>query len=201
MPHEQAPDQRYDNSLSLTFDSEPLAEPLEILGNGQLRIKVAADKPLAQLAVRLSDVRPDGSVTKMAMGFLNLAHRDGSEFPEPLKPGAFYDVSVQLSAVGYRLPAGHRIRISLSPSYWPVVWPSPEPVKLKVRDAGTLDLAGALGGEDGNVSFLPREIAGPCRDGQHSPRPRVPALDRLRPGQQQGNPQACRNWRLWRRRG
>ncbi|MBS3652085.1 CocE/NonD family hydrolase [Pseudaminobacter sp. 19-2017] len=160
MPHEQAPDQRYDDSLSLTFDSEPLDEPMEILGNGRLDIKVAADKPLAQLAVRLSDVRPDGSVTKMAMGFLNLAHRDGSEFPEPLQPGAYYDVSVKLSAVGYRLPAGHRIRVSLSPSYWPVVWPSPERVELKVRDSGTLILPTRSGGEDGNVSFLPRETAG-----------------------------------------
>lgn len=159
MPHEQAPDQRYDDSLSLTFDSEPLAQPLDILGNGRLQIKVSADKPLAQLAVRLSDVRPDGSVTKMAMGFLNLTHRDGSEFPEPLQPGVQYDVAIQLSAVGYRIPAGHRVRIALSPSYWPVVWPSPEPVKLSVRDAGTLTLPVRIG-EDGNVSFLEREVAG-----------------------------------------
>ena len=31
MPHEQAPDQRYDDSLSLCFDSDPLDQPLEIL--------------------------------------------------------------------------------------------------------------------------------------------------------------------------
>jgi len=85
MPHEQAPDQRYDDSLSLCFDGDPLTEPLEILGAGCLRVRISSDRPSAMLSVRLNDVRPDGSVTKVTMGMLNLAHHAGSEFPEPLE--------------------------------------------------------------------------------------------------------------------
>ena len=159
MPHEQAPDQRAEDSLSLCFDSEPLSEAMELLGNGRLELRVSSDKPLAMLAVRLNDVRPDGSVTKVAMGFLNLTHHSGSEAPEPLVPGKAYDVSVQLSAAGYRFPAGHRIRVSLSPSYWPVVWPSPEPVTLRVAGKGMLSLPVRHGDDGRPVSFQPRETA------------------------------------------
>lgn len=159
MPHEQAPDQKYDDSLSLCFEGEALAEPLEILGNGKLRLQISSNKPLAMLAVRLNDVRPDGTVTKVAMGLLNLAHRDGSEFPEPLVAGDWYDVEVQLSAVGYRFPAGHKLRVSLSPSYWPLAWPSPEAVQLQLRGTNKLSLPQRT--HDGeHVEFLPRETAG-----------------------------------------
>jgi hypothetical protein len=32
--------------------------------------------------------------------------------------------------VAYRFPKGHRIRVALSTAYWPLIWPSPEPVTL-----------------------------------------------------------------------
>jgi len=35
------------------------------------------------------------------------------------------------------IPAGHRLRLSLSTSYWPLAWPSPEPVCLTVHLAGS----------------------------------------------------------------
>lgn len=159
MPHEQAPDQRYDDALSLCFDGPPLAAPLEILGNATLNLQVSADRPLAMLAVRLNEILPDGSVAKLATGFLNLAHRHGSQHPEPIAPGEWYDVKVQLSAIGCRIPAGHRLRVSLSPSYWPVVWPSPEPVRLRVGGPAVLSLPELRTTGPQEIAFLPRETA------------------------------------------
>ena len=54
-------DQREDDARSLTFDSAPLAERLEILGAPVVTLELAVDRPAAQLAVRLNDVTPDGS--------------------------------------------------------------------------------------------------------------------------------------------
>jgi hypothetical protein len=34
--------------------------------------------------------------------------------------------------MGYRLPAGHRWRVGVSPTYWRRAWPSPEPVRLSL---------------------------------------------------------------------
>lgn len=160
MPHEQAPDQRYDDARSLCFDSIPLPEALEILGSARLRVRVSSDKPFAMLAVRLNDVRPDGSVTKVAMGMLNLTHHSGSEAPEPLVPGKWYDVTIDLTDVGYHFPAGHRLRLSLSPTYWPVAWPSREVVCVKIRGTSELSLPEYATDEEVPVSFAP-PIAAP----------------------------------------
>jgi uncharacterized protein len=38
--------------------------------------------------------------------------------------------------MGYRVPAGHRLRMSVSSGYWPMMWPSPELVQLTVHTGG-----------------------------------------------------------------
>ena len=73
---------------------------------------------------------PDGSSLRVSYGLLNLTHRDGHEQPKPLEPGRWYQVRLQLNDIAHAFPAGHRIRLAVSTSYWPRVWPSPEPVTL-----------------------------------------------------------------------
>lgn len=119
-------DQRQDDGGSVVFDSGVLDELVEIVGRPSVELEVSSDKPVAMLAVRLSDVRPDGSVERITYGVLNLTHRTGSAEPQPLQPGENYRVEVSLNGIAARVPAGHRLRLSLSTSYWPLVWPSPE---------------------------------------------------------------------------
>ncbi|MGH3030182.1 MAG: CocE/NonD family hydrolase [Gaiellaceae bacterium] len=136
-----APDQRPDDAVSLVFDSEPLAQPLEILGFPGVTLALASDCPNALVAVRLCDVFPDGTSALVTRGLLNLTHRESHEQPAPLAPGRRYDVRVPLDFIAYSVPAGHRLRVAVSPTYWPWAWPSPEPVTLTVFPAGSrLDL-------------------------------------------------------------
>ncbi len=128
-----AGDQRADDALSLTFDFEPLAEPVEILGFSEAVLELSADRPSALVAVRLCDVFPDGTSALVTRGVLNLTHRDSHEHPEPLEPGRRYEVRVPLDVMGYSIPAGHRLRLAVSPTYWPWAWPSPEPVTLTLH--------------------------------------------------------------------
>lgn len=130
-----ASDQRIDDALSLCFDHAPLSQPLNIVGTPWLRLRVSADKPLAQVIVRLTDVAPDGASTFVTFGMLNLAHRNGHDHPEALVPGQPYDVQVELKPVAQIIPAGHRLRLAMSSSYWPMVWPSPDLATLSI-DAG-----------------------------------------------------------------
>ncbi len=126
------PDQRADDGYSLSFTSAPLAEPVEILGFPEVELALAADRPNALVAVRLCDVAPGGASLVVSRGLLNLTHRESHEHAKPLEPGRRYAVSVRLDAVGHAFPAGHRIRVAVSPTYWPWAWPSPEPVRLTV---------------------------------------------------------------------
>ncbi len=125
-------DQREEDGGSLVFDSDPVAERCEILGAPVVELDVAANRPNAMIAVRLSDVSPDGRATRVTYGLLNLTHRDGHDAPEPLVPGERYRVVVRLNGCAHSFAPGHRIRVALSTSYWPLAWPAPEPVRLEV---------------------------------------------------------------------
>jgi predicted acyl esterase len=77
-------------------------------------------------------VAPDDKATRVTYGLLNLTHRNSHETPSYLEPGKRYRVRVKLNDIGQIFPKSHRIRISLSTSYWPLAWPPPQPVKLTV---------------------------------------------------------------------
>ncbi len=125
-------DQRADDAWSLVFDGEPLAETFEILGAPALEAEIESDRPVAILTARLNDVAPDGRVTRVTYGVLNLTHRDGHAAPAALEPGRRYRIRLQLNEAGHRFLAGHRIRLALSTAYWPIIWPAPEPVWLTI---------------------------------------------------------------------
>ena len=129
-------DQRLEDGGALVFDTPPLEDNLEMLGAAVAELEISADKPVAMVAVRLSDVAPNDRATRVTFGVLNLTHRDGHEEPAALEPGRRYRVRVQLNEVAQRFCAGHRIRLAVSSSYWPLAWPPPEPVCLTLYTEG-----------------------------------------------------------------
>jgi putative CocE/NonD family hydrolase len=132
-PNGLARDGRPDEARSLVYTSKPLAEPISILGFPAANLTVSATMPVATLVCRLVDVAPDGLPHEVAAGVLNLTHRSSHADPQPLEPGQAYDIVVPLRASGYRFGAGHRIRLVVSTSAWPVIWPSPYPGEVHVH--------------------------------------------------------------------
>ena len=129
-------DQREEDGGALLFDTAPLASDLEILGRAEVELDISADKPAAMIAVRLADVAPNDRATRVTFGILNLTHRDSHQTPRELEPGRVYRVRVRLNEIAQRFPAGHRIRLAISSSYWPLAWPAPEPARLTLHTAG-----------------------------------------------------------------
>ncbi len=123
-------DQREDDAKSLRFDGAVLGERLEILGQPVAQLEVAADRPVAKLALRLCDVAPDGASTRVTYTLFNLTHRDSRESPEPSRPGRRYRVAIPLNHVAHAFLPGHRLRLALSTCYWPQMWPVPVPLTL-----------------------------------------------------------------------
>ncbi|MGQ0604785.1 MAG: CocE/NonD family hydrolase [Anaerolineales bacterium] len=177
-PGDMPGDQRHDDARSLCFDSAQLAEGMETLGFPEVTLSLSVDRPLALIAVRLCDVAPQSGAGESSLlvswGLLNLTHRDSHEQLQRLEPGRRYTVTLKLNAIGHCLPAGHRWRLAVSPTYWPHTWPSPEPVTLTVfggelslpvrrprpedsalREFGTAEIAAPLAVE--TLSETPRE--------------------------------------------
>jgi putative CocE/NonD family hydrolase len=125
---EQSPDDRN----SLVFDSAPLEHDLEILGYPTVKIRVSADVPVAQVAVRLTEVTPAGKSWLVTYNVLNLTRRDSMEQPAALEAGKFYDVELPLYLIAHRFKKGNRIRAAVSENLWPLVWPSPQIATLNI---------------------------------------------------------------------
>ena len=134
-------DQREDDGRSLTWNSPALDGRLEILGAPVVTLDLSVDRPSAFVAVRLCDVAPDGASSRISFGVLNLTHRDGHADPRPMIPGERTSIRIQLNDTAHAFLPGHRVRLALSTDYWPMVWPSPEPVTVTVYPgASSLDL-------------------------------------------------------------
>ena len=129
-------DQRQDDSGSLTFDGDTLQHDFDLVGAPTLTLQFSVDQPVAHVVVRLNSIWPNGEVSRLTYGVANLTHlhSDSShEHPQALEPGKTYTVKIQLDDVAYRVPKGHRLRVSISTSYWPLIWPAPTPVVLTVH--------------------------------------------------------------------
>ena len=90
-------DQRPDDAVSLCFDSAPLAGPLAFLGTPVAELRLASNRPVAQVSARLSEVRADGSVTLVSFGLLNLNHDATHKRVSPLVPGEDLTATVRLN--------------------------------------------------------------------------------------------------------
>ncbi|WCM28512.1 CocE/NonD family hydrolase [Sphingomonas sp. QA11] len=130
-------DQRADDALSITYDLAPLEADMDLLGVPTVRLRVAADKPVAQVAARLCKVMPDGTSWRLAYGLLNLTHRDGHDAPRRLIPGKPVEVEISLGFIAQRLKAGERLRLAISEGLWPLAWPSPDSPTLTLEPGGS----------------------------------------------------------------
>jgi putative CocE/NonD family hydrolase len=128
-------DQRGDDGLSVVFDSAPLEAGFDLVGAPVFEATIASDKPNAVLVARLCDVAPDGASLRLSYGVLNLTHRDSHETPTPLPVGQPVHLRLQLNDCAHAFRPGHRIRLALSSTYWPLVWPSPDAATLLLHPA------------------------------------------------------------------
>ena len=135
---DELPDeQSHDDALSICFDEPPTQAVMDIVGAPRITMRVSVDRPDAHITVRLCDLRPDGTSAFITHGVFNLTHHTSHEQPQPLVPGQAVDCSFTLDQIAYRVPAGHRLRVAVSTSYWHYIWPSLEHAEVLIH-AGSI---------------------------------------------------------------
>ncbi|WP_327273580.1 CocE/NonD family hydrolase [Streptomyces sp. NBC_01224] len=117
------PDQRDEDAKSVCFEFPVEDAPIEILGRPRVKLRIRMDVPRGQAIARLCNVAPDGSSTLVTRGALNLSARHGRDRADDWPVGGTEDVTFDLNGIGHTFPPGHRIRLAVSSSYWPWIWP------------------------------------------------------------------------------
>ncbi|MEM7657769.1 MAG: CocE/NonD family hydrolase [Bacteroidota bacterium] len=105
----------------LLFTSEPLGQAVRVQGQIEVRLFVSTDRPDADVAVRLTNVYPDGRSVLLADDILRLRFREGFTAGDTsaVVPGEVYEISLLLSDLAHTFLPGHRIRLSISGSNYP----------------------------------------------------------------------------------
>jgi uncharacterized protein len=104
-PDEQEVESRPDVA---TFTGGELTEPLDLAGPVTAHLRVATDGPSMHVFTKLVDVFPDGRAMMLLRG--QAAVQGGGERP----------VEVYMSHTGYRVQPGHRLRLHVACSDFPL---------------------------------------------------------------------------------
>ncbi len=103
----------------LVYTSEPLAEPLDLVGPVRLVAFVSTSANDTDVTARLVDLHPNGFAQRLCDGVVRLRYRAGHEHTEPVEPGAVYEVEVVMWDTAQRVLPGHRIRVDIASSALP----------------------------------------------------------------------------------
>jgi putative CocE/NonD family hydrolase len=108
----------------LTFDSEPLAEEMTVIGPIAAEVYVSSDAPDLDLWVRVYDVAPDGTAWNLmspGLDVVRASYRGGTARRELLERGRVYLLRLPDMPTANTFKRGHRIRVQISGAFFPFI--------------------------------------------------------------------------------
>ncbi len=124
----------------LVFETEPLANDVEVVGSIEAVMFLSCDAPDTDLWVKLLDVGPDGkAINLMSPGLdvLRASYRDPS-YRQLLEPGKVYELRLSNLMTGNLFPKGHRIRVQISAAFFPHFSRNLHTGKLETNESGEM---------------------------------------------------------------
>ncbi len=115
--YDQRPVEQRDDVL--VYTTEPLREPLAVVGPLELVLYVSSSAPDTDFTAKLVDVYPDGRAFNVQEGILRARYREGFDRSVRMSPGQVVELRIDMQAVGNLFAAGHRIRLEVSSSNFP----------------------------------------------------------------------------------
>lgn len=131
--------QNEDDDRALVFETRSLDQDVLLYGSAEVELVVEIEVERSQLCLRLNDVSPDGTSSRVGLSIRNLALNDELDAPDTPQGDGPHRVRIRFHTGAYRFKAGHRIRLSVGSSYWPLVWTPPRFGDLRIL-SGRLEL-------------------------------------------------------------
>jgi putative CocE/NonD family hydrolase len=106
----------------LVFETEPLAEPLRVVGAARAELYLSADAPDADLWVLMFDVLPDGTAWNLmspGLDVLRASYRESGPERVLLRPGEAVPLRFETLFTGNLFDKGHCLRVVLAGSFFP----------------------------------------------------------------------------------
>ena len=103
----------------LVYTSEPLTEPLDVVGPVRLVAFVSTSAADTDVTAKLVDLHPNGFAQRLCDGLLRLRYRAGHERVQPVQPDTVYEVEVDMWDTAQRFLPGHCIRLEVASSAHP----------------------------------------------------------------------------------
>jgi len=107
----------------LCYTSDVLKEELEVTGTIEIVLYAASSAVDTDFCGKLIDVHPNGAaynVCYAASGFLSARFRESLDNPSLIEPGKVYKYEISLRPTGIVFKKGHRIRVEISSSDFPI---------------------------------------------------------------------------------
>jgi putative CocE/NonD family hydrolase len=116
-------DQRPNESRKdvLVYTTQELSQDAEVIGPVEARLFAASSAKDTDFTAKLIDVYPDGRALNVTEGIVRARFRDSIwEKPSLIEPEKIYEYRIELLPVAIIFRKGHRIRIHVSSSSWPL---------------------------------------------------------------------------------
>jgi len=159
-----APDQKGVDVYSLVYDSGPISDSIEIIGFPEVILQTSANAPSVHWIARLSDVAPDGKVTLITGAGFNANHVESSVSPVVLVEDSIYTLKIELHVTSWTFRKGHKIRLAINNSQWPMFWPSPFPMTTTLHSDAATPSVLKLPLSPGSTRPVPAPFPEPAKD-------------------------------------
>lgn len=118
-PYEQSRVETRDDVL--VYTTEPLAQDTEVTGPVVIKLFAASSAPDTDWVGRLCDVYPDGRSFNITEGVIRACYRERDwRHPTPIEPHRVYEYTINLQVTSNVFKAGHRIRVQITSSNFPL---------------------------------------------------------------------------------
>ena len=103
----------------LVYTSEPLTEPLQLIGPVRLVLHATSSAPDTDFMGKLLDVHPTGFAQRLCDGMVRARFRDGFDAERLLEPGETVAYDIDLWNTAHVFDVGHRVRVEVASAAFP----------------------------------------------------------------------------------